>query len=406
MTTIDSIKMGAYCKAFELMGSNPDTGQSWASELCAELDPLWIGVSVIDGSPRVAYQDVAGDGKIIAPEYRLIGKQWSVGSWKELEQDAKGEDPKPKQTKIYNEKVAYFIAGAFGILELPEENPHKPTNPPFWYEDIYFARSAINPMIVSGLQAVYLECLENQETCLATSAAQQLKQAVEKSEVQREIAKLRKDYERLRGAVSARDQLEQSVAQYELSMRKALDTVEGLQEIRFDLEKMIDIAEGQEERERRVVREDEMRAELPQYEEKIKGQRGLIADAEGWNYSRFTEAYDAGMACMPSTLGLSFEKQHQVVENQYKMGGGLLKKAKNFPEHPNCVEWKPVGVDDDPGLATQEQTEWAFGSSDRRVDAFGNSFVCEAWGEPTGYNYTDEELLKFAKSFCSTSPVE
>lgn len=59
MPSSDAVKFQAYCRASEVMGNNPDTGESWASEICSASDPMRSEPEIGRTDPEAVRNEIA-----------------------------------------------------------------------------------------------------------------------------------------------------------------------------------------------------------------------------------------------------------------------------------------------------------------------------------------------------------
>jgi hypothetical protein len=142
------------------------------------------------------------------------------------------------------------------------------------------------------------------------------------------------------------------------------------------------------------------------YTKQIESMRGEIAEKQPWPYTRFTDALDAGLACMPSTPGMSEEKSRCVMKKRFAMVEGLLEMVGEFPKSRTCTrkERRPVFPSRHPYPPRPSKRGRKGGRKKPRGFPHLPSqeryeMVCREW-KTTGKDYSAKFLMDFAKGHC------
>jgi len=124
--------------------------------------------------------------------------------------------------------------------------------------------------------------------------------------------------------------------------------------------------------------------------------------------SRFTDALDAGLKCMPYRGGRTNNEKHCLAKNKYGMVKNLLDMAKKFYEKQVC-RWKNVPnprYNPHYYLSDRNHPKRGHGRIPPQSEArFTQLYKCDE-PEINGIHYSTEYLLDFAKKYCTTSCVE
>lgn len=185
-------------------------------------------------------------------------------------------------------------------------------------------------------------------------------------------------------------------------------TVVGLLEKAAILKRMIMIATAIEAEERAAKRMDEevkMRVEIPKNNAQAKRLRKVISKTEGIWRTRFTEAYDAAMACMPEAK--TFEEEYCVSQNRLAMARGVLAVAKelNKIEEDEAALRSLVDREGDHAFyrfnSHGGKGKWFWQEDTKNVRGPGGKTLSELEREKS--ELTPESVLGFAKEYCSTS---
>lgn len=371
----------AYCRAFEIMNEG---GDGEASQICGSLDPS-------EEVYAVAYLErgAVGDGVVRVPEYRIESGRSRVVGYCLLTQDGKiirqtGSE-REEIAEVSPETAQYFIAGAFGTGELR-------------------GGGGLDRGIVRGLQATYVSCLNDSESCLesrpAKTVASRLKTLGDEQQrledAKAKVAELRAEYDKLSKEIGRQSDFLSKTAIFSDAISRTPNNKADYDLLIVNLGKVLAIARAvrkeeaaQEASEKRRRDAADRYAMIPVLEQRAKDLRREIAKAEGsWHY-RFTNAYDAAMACMPT--GGNMEERSCVAHNKELMARELLGKAKNFPEREICLEWEGGWTN---GLC----------KSDRQgllCSNYEEHYICRS-SKTEGQDYTENELMQSAKYYCTT----
>lgn len=377
-----TVDFPAYCKAFEVFTNVSES--RWTSAVCAKLDPDPDYYSI-----GTLYRDEKGDGVVRVPQYGItLGKTVERGSRLLLEdgrviiKDKRGER---SVAEADPEFAAYFIAGAFGMGELKDA-------------------SNLDDAIVSGVQELYRLCVQDADSCLDSAPARKISSAwrgildarAEVRAAQKQLGekkaamgRLQAEYDRLAATVVDKQSLVVGVAPYKSRMPVDLVTMQDCDQAERLIKEMIVVAQA-------VMAGDEKRAEaesksarLAMYRQENPTLLNKISDAEnkhGYHW-RFTNAFKAAMACMPAPSDA--EDAYCVERNKYEMGTGLQARAHDFPARSVCDgRWVP-------------ENEHCSGRGDSRSCTTTGGY-CEGPSHIEGRDYDEEELVSFAKGYCST----
>lgn len=381
MTT--SINFAAYCNAFTVMGSAG--GQSWSQRIYSNLDP--ITASDGEWSVENLERGAQGDGRVEVPEYTVReGRTITVGT-RILTQDGsilRVVDGSEQTIAHVDAEVAqYFIAGAFGMAEL--------TNP-----------LPLDQSIVDGLMTLYQICRRGGSTCedsetFGTVAARwnaivSERQALEQA--RQEATRLQQEYDGLSSQIGGQADLLARVAAYRQAIPQNPQTLDDYQQTARNLQAMIDIAMAQQAEEQLASQTADRQIEIANWRAAMAGMRDRIDEAEGVYY-RFTEAYDAGMACMPQPQ--TPEEEYCVAGNTYRMGIRLEQLAEAHPEHDRCVRSERRRCTPCSTLYNPNRPGCTVGCG-----SGGHRSHCVEWGR-VGHDTSAEEALSIARSYCTTT---
>lgn len=377
----------AYCRAFEVLSQFNESKSS--SAVCAALDkdPDYYSVGSL-------FRDHRGDGSVRVPDYgvsrgaavergsRLLTEDGSV-----IVKNKRGE----KVVESVDSRFArYFIAGAFGKGELKDS-------------------SGLDEGVVDGLQQLYWSCLKDSDNCLDSAPAKKVASAWQGvltaenenaaaakklAERKDQIARLQYDFDKLAGEIESKEQLVVGVAPFKSRVPEALLTLEDFGLAERMLREMLVVAQAvrlADDKRRANARQqadaEQKRSELAHYRAENPKMRDRIKKAMG-PYWRFTDAYDAGMKCMP--MPHTFEDEYCVEKNKYDMGIWLENAAQAHPSGWRCVESKTVEVScfkDEIGCS------WDRKKTETRC----------VRSEPKGRDTSEKEAISEAMSYCSTT---
>lgn len=161
-TTKNAANFAAYCTAMSALGPEMTT-------ICDELyspkktADSWKNASLED----VFYQDKVGDGKTLFPRYAEIMGTMRIGQWYEL----KHWDCYDYQIPMHTYSRAVFLAGAFGMLEIPSlPIDYSISALGVFREDLPFG-------IIDKVHKLYEHCLKvGSQKCLKSKDAASLKE--------------------------------------------------------------------------------------------------------------------------------------------------------------------------------------------------------------------------------------
>jgi hypothetical protein len=382
-----TVDFPAYCWAFDLVQKSQAISGWQKASICNELDPSDEHYS-FEKLKRGAF----GDGAVVAPRYEVSkGKVVKIGSvfLKEdgslmLKRKGGGEE---KVGSVSPTLAKYFIAGAFGMAELAGS-----------YD--------LDGGIVAGIQNLYGVCREDFETCMQSPEALVLKASIAEIEgeaaalakAKGDVKSLRSKYTVLTYKVKDKEKLESQVAPLSGAMKSELDSFSDCAKATQQVEAMIKMAENMIKEEAaaaalavQLKKKEEMKSEIEWYNQTVAKLIVDIKEEEPWYTSRYTEALNAAMACMPTPLTL--EQQLNVAKNKYDMAWGLRLRAENHGAKKYCSgEWETSKdcktVTEYPGVG------WMECETNRH---------CTDWTD-LDYDYSAKGLMTFATGFCSLSP--
>lgn len=161
------------------------------------------------------------------------------------------------------------------------------------------------------------------------------------------------------------------------------------------------------------IRQARLAAETREFESEFARLRRQIEEKEPWPYSRFTDALEAGLNCMPR--GATYEAMHAIAKRKVSMAKDILLKLEEFPERSVCIarerECRPARVhgehDLGPGIHFGHSgddfadTHAHFESSRGGNDCHD---VCVSW-HTTGRSLSSAELKSAAEKYCAL-PLE
>jgi hypothetical protein len=308
----NEIRFFEYCTAFKAI--DPDI----MDNLCRALD------TSEDNWTPMMFRDKPGDGYVLVPSYKgVLGKRQIV-SWQTLNQDGEihigvGEDA--QFTERVDEIVAqYFIAGAFGIGELS-------------------GGVVLDAQILRGIKELYAACGKDSKKCLETATARRVAlkwQSVqtelsEKEDLAEIIPRVKKLEEQLRMLIARTDnksELEGKVAAYRLAMPRNPTTIKEYKKAEELYMQMIGIAEMN-------LSEATTQRGILHYTTEAARLAEEIGRQEPFLRSRFTDALEAGLRCMP--MGQTLQERYCVARNKYEMAVWILDRLNKFRSNP-CLE--------------------------------------------------------------------
>lgn len=241
------VNLKAYCAAFEAMGKIPGEDSTYVEEIC---EGFFDDVpNVVDGDcggtedecPAICefdyrppddktmiYISKSAPGTIEVPQHFMKDNKRQISHWAFLRfNEAVSTSTNPN---FFREGVSYFIAGAFGVAEVPSASSNLEVACRSDFKDEEFSklevrdylprnyfREDLNPTIVSGLQKLYPLCLkQGAEACrkspLAAHVAQQWRATLACRDVGDDVANLRCEVNELKGRYAALEERVESKA--------------------------------------------------------------------------------------------------------------------------------------------------------------------------------------------------
>lgn len=285
-----------------------------------------------------------------------------------------------------NPEIAqYFIAGAFGMAELSNPFP-------------------LDQIIVEGLMTLYQSCLRDKNACRSDATWQTVaarwngiaRDRAALEQARQEAVRLQQEYDGIAQQVNHQSDLLAKVAAFRQAILQNPRTFDDHQQNTRNLQSMIRIARAQLEEEQQATTEEQHRVQIASWRAALQGMHDRINEEEGAWYYRFTEAFDAGMACMPQPR--TPEEEYCVVGNTYRMGMILEQRAREHPAGSECIrsetEWTESTAYRCYGTGDERSCDWEEVSRPRSV-------CIES--RPVGRDTSADEALNIARSYCTTT---
>jgi len=187
-----------------------------------------------------------------------------------------------------------------------------------------------------------------------------------------------------------RSELESKLATYRMALPKESKTIEECDKATELYGQMISMAKMHIAEVNKQESTTKMQSGIPHYTSEAERLGKLIDKEEPFGRSRFTDALEAGLQCMPAA-GHSLEERYCVAKNKHDMALMILGRLRNFMDN-TCLESKTIrkqrGNCNFPSKYNPCETE--------EVD------VCLRTKYDTDL-FDDDTLLESAKDYCSTT---
>lgn len=171
-----AVNFKAYCKAFDAMGSNPETRNSYANEICEGLHSNWRSAE----KDVYIYVDRNTAGGIVVPEYGDVPNGRGIIRWNSLSYNQPFKN-------VPSEVIGYFVAGVLGAKAIPYQatNSLDPIIDPEAAAKVVFFREDQEPAIAKNLTTLTNRCLKSLagDDCLVSDDANKVTELWNKTQI-------------------------------------------------------------------------------------------------------------------------------------------------------------------------------------------------------------------------------
>jgi hypothetical protein len=368
MGSPSEVQFEAYCTAAKALDAQ------LAEELCAALDKT-------DGqwTPKML-RDKPGDGYVLVPSYADVGGKWQVSAWRRLSADGsievlagteyQGED------SVDAMFATYFIAGAFGVSEVPGH--------------------PVDTALVADLQKLYKECVRDKGVCLSSATAQSV---LARWAGVKELDSLRDKAEELKGQLETKiaraakkDELMAKLATYRADLPQHPTSAADYKKAIDIYNQMIGVVDRHVAGVAQTGKEQDMATQISFYISESDRLMAQIKKEEPFGYSRFTNAMEAGLACM-SVGGATILERYCAAKRKYEMLGWVLGKVHEFNGYPRCVRT---------GKVREYEEKCGLNGCSTDSSHFREVEKCVEYVHPD-FSFDEDRLISAAKAYCSST---